>query len=132
MYLLDTNICIYALKNKFPELTEKLLQVDPNDMAVSSVTVGELEYGAAKSKWGEQTRTNPYLFLSSFTILPFTADDGIAFGRLRAELERKGTPIGPYDMMIAAQAITRSNTLITHNTDEFLRVSQLAVEDWTV
>ena len=132
MYLLDTNICIYALKDKYPLLSKKLLQVHPEEMAVSSVTVGELEYGAAKSRWGDQTRTNLYLFLSAFTILPFTSEDGIAFGRIRAELEQKGTPIGPYDLMIAAQALRRGFTIVTHNTDEFMRVEHLNVDDWTL
>lgn len=131
MYLLDTNICVYALKGRYPALSEKLLRIHPSEMAVSSVTVGELEYGAAKSRWGDQTRSRLYLFLSAFTVLPYTTDDALACGRLRAELERKGTPIGPYDLMIAAQALTRDCTVVTHNTGEFARVPGLAIEDWT-
>ena len=72
MYLLDTNICIYAMKDKFPALTKRLFEIHPNEICVSSVTVGELEYGAAKSVRAQQTRTSMLLFLSAFTVLPFT------------------------------------------------------------
>ena len=131
MYLLDTNICIYAMKNKFPALTEKLFDIHPNEICISSVTVGELEYGAAKSVRRQQTRSNILLFLSAFTILPFTSEDAKCFGELRAYLESRGTPIGPYDTMIAAQGVTRGLTVVTNNTREFSRVPDLALEDWT-
>ena len=130
-YLLDTNICIYALKNQFPSHTKKLLSISPEDICISAITVGELEYGAAKSKWGTRTREGLYLFLSAFTIIPFTSDDAIKFGKIRAYLEKKGTPIGPYDTMIATQGITRNLTIITHNTAEFSRVPNLNLADWT-
>ena len=103
MYLLDTNICIYAMKDRYPFLTERLLTIHPDQIFVSSVTVGELEYGAAKSRWGEQTRLRMQMFVSAFTVLPFSQSDAVVFGRIRAELAAMGTPIGPYDMMIAAQ-----------------------------
>ena len=131
MYLLDTNICIYAMKNKFPTLTKKLFKIHPNEICVSSVTVGELEYGAAKSVRTEQTRSSILLFLSTFTILPFTTEDARRFGELRAYLESRGTPIGPYDNMIAAQGVARGLTVVTNNTREFSRVPDLALEDWT-
>lgn len=131
MYLLDTNICIYAMKGKYPVLTEKLFQTPPDQVAVSSVTVSELEYGAAKSKWGTRTRIRMQLFLSAFTVLPFTERDAVLSGRLRAELAMRGTPIGPYDIMIAAQGISRNLVVVTHNTDEFSRVPDICLEDWT-
>ena len=131
MYLLDTNICIYAMKNKFPALTKRLFEIHPNEICVSSVTVGELEYGAAKSVRVQQTRTSMMLFLSAFTVLPFTAEDARRFGELRAYLESRGTPIGPYDTMIAAQGLARELTVVTHNTGEFSRVPDLTLEDWT-
>lgn len=81
MYLLDTNICIFALKDKFPALREKLLTVHPDEIAVSSITVFELEYGAAKSKWGAKTREVLRQFLSSYEILPFTVEDAAVCGR---------------------------------------------------
>ena len=131
MYLLDTNICIYAMKNKFPARTERLLEIHPSEICVSSVTVGELEYGAAKSMRREQTRSSILLFLSAFTVLPFTPEDARRFGELRAFLESRGTPIGPYDTMIAAQCAARGLTVVTNNTREFERVPNLALEDWT-
>jgi len=130
MYLLDTNICIYAMKNRYPGLTEKLLSIHPDEIAVSTITLGELEYGAAKSRWGEKTRRNIYLFLSSFEILPFSLEDASVYGRLRAQLEALGTPVGPYDVMIAAQGIARGLTVVTHNTREFSRVPGILLEDW--
>lgn len=70
MYLLDTNICIYAINGRHPNLTDKLLTVHPSDILISSITVGELEYGAAKSNWGERTRHTVRTFLASYDILP--------------------------------------------------------------
>ena len=131
MYLLDTNICIYLLKGQYPKLKEKLLSSDPSSLFISSVTVFELEYGAAKSKWAERTRIQLALFLAPFTILPFDADDAVAAGRLRGELAARGKLIGPYDIQIAAQALSRHLTVVTHNVDEFKRVPDLDVEDWT-
>lgn len=130
MYLLDTNICIYLMKNTYPHLTEKLLSHDPSDLLVSSITVFELEYGAEKSNWGERTRHKLAMFLSPFSILPFTADDAIAAGKIRGHLERHGIPIGPYDIQIATQGLSRQVTIITHNIGEFSRVPNLKLEDW--
>ena len=132
MYLLDTNICIYFMKNMYPELTEKLLSLNPASLLISSVTVYELEYGAEKSNRGEKNRQRLALFLAPFKILPFTADDAVTAGKIRAFLEKQGKPIGPYDIQIAAQASTRGVTLVTHNTGEFSRVPNLKVEDWIV
>ena len=132
MYLLDTNICIYFMKNMYPELTEKLLSTDPASLLISSVTVYELEYGAEKSNRGEKSRQRLALFLAPFKILPFTADDAVTAGKIRACLEKQGKPIGPYDIQIAAQAFTRDITLVTYNTSEFSRVPNLKVEDWIV
>ena len=132
MYLLDTNICIYFMKDKYPNLTRKFLLCNNNDFYISSITLFELEYGANKSKWPEKTRLKLYLFLAPFNILPFTVDDAIYAGEIRADLEKKGSIIGPYDIQIAAQALSRDLTLITHNTDEFKRVKELEIEDWVI
>ena len=131
MYLLDTNICIYVIKGDYPKLTEKLLSIHPDLIKVSAVTVYELEYGASKSKWGERTRDIMRMFLSSFEIVPFSGEDAISAGVIRAELESKGIPIGAYDNMIAAQGASRNLTVVTHNTDEFQRVPGIKIEDWT-
>ena len=130
MYLLDTNICIYLIKNSYPFMTEKVFSYEPSDIAISSITVFELEYGAAKSKWGEETKRKIAVFLSPFTILPFSTEDAIAAGQVRAQLEKSGRPIGPYDTLIAAQGISRGLTVVTHNTNEFIRVPGIKLEDW--
>lgn len=130
MYLLDTNICIYALKGKYPSVAQKLLSIHPNDIKVSAVTVMELEYGVAKSKWSEQSRKSMHAFLASFDILPFTEADAGICGMLRAKLAALGTPIGAYDIMIASQGISRGMTVVTHNVSEFERVPGIILEDW--
>lgn len=132
MYLLDTNICIYAINGRHPSLTKNLLTIPPDEIAVSSITVGELEYGAAKSHWGDRTRQTMYAFLSNFTVIPFDNEDAACFGNLRAALAQARTPIGAYDVMIAAQGLTKGLTVITHNTGEFSRVPGLKLADWTV
>ena len=130
MYLLDTNTCIYFLKNSFPALTQRLLETDPNELFISSITVFELAYGAEKSKWGEKTRQKLAMFLAPFTILSFDGEDAMVAGRIRSALEQHGTPIGPYDVQIAAQALAKGLTVLTHNISAFQRVPDLRVEDW--
>ncbi len=130
MLLLDTNICVFLMKNKYPAATQKLLNSDPSEIAVSSITLFELEYGAAKSQWPEKNRNNVKLFLAPFTIIPFDSNDAIAAGEIRQILEKAGTPIGPYDVQIAAQGLARGYTVVTHNTGEFSRVPNLQLIDW--
>ena len=130
MYLLDTNICIYAIKGKYPDIAKKLLSIRPEEIKVSAVTVMELEYGAAKSKWGDRSREAMRAFLAAFEVLPFTEQDASLCGLLRAKLAVEGTPIGAYDIMIASQGITRGLTVVTHNTGEFQRVPGIGLEDW--
>lgn len=131
MYLLDTNTCIFFLKDKYPSLSEKIMSRDPSEFAVSSVTVFELEYGAAKSQWGDKTRLRLAIFLSPFTVIPFDTSDAVVAGRIKGELAKNGKIIGPYDLQIAAQGLARGLTVITNNTNEFRRVPGLNVEDWT-
>ena len=130
MYLLDTNICIYAINGRYSKLSDQLLHIHPDDICVSSITIGELEYGAAKSRWGDRTRLIMHAFLSNYEVLPFTEKDAILFGKLRAQLALSGTPIGAYDVMIAAQGVARNLTVVTHNTREFSRIPGIVLEDW--
>lgn len=130
MYLLDTNICIYAINGRHPKLTQRLLTIHPDEILVSSITVGEMSYGAAKSHWGERTREITRAFLANFTVLPFTEEDAVLFGRLRAQLEAAGTPIGVLDLMIGAQGIANGLTVVTHNTREFRRLPGILMDDW--
>ena len=132
MYLLDTDICIYLMKDSFPALTKRLLSEDPNNVAISAITVYELEYGAAKSRWSERTRDALYSFLAPFNIIPFDAGDAAAAGQLRSFLAQQGSPIGPYDIQIAAQAFVRDMTVVTQNVREFSRVPDLKIEDWVI
>ena len=132
MYLLDTNICIYFMKNNYPNLTQKLFSMNPSDLMLSSITVFELEYGAAKSNWGEQTRQKLAMFLAPFNIIPFNADDAVYAADIRGLLEKQGLIIGPYDLQLAGQALSRNLTFITHNTREFNRIPNLRLEDWVI
>ena len=132
MYLLDTNICIFLIRNKLPYLKERLIKCDPDQVFISAVTVAELEYGASKSLNREKNREALLKVCASFgNILDFSNADTEAYGIIRAYLEKIGKPIGPYDMQIAAQAMTRNLTVITHNYDEFSRIPWIKVEDWT-
>ncbi|HJC31442.1 MAG TPA: type II toxin-antitoxin system VapC family toxin [Candidatus Anaerobutyricum faecale] len=130
-YMLDTNICIYAIKQKPPEVIRTFLKHNPDDICVSSITYGELMYGVEKSRAVERNRAAITLFLSTISILPFDSYASEEYGKVRAELERKGTPIGPMDMLIAGHARSEKLTLVTNNTREFFRVENLKVEDWT-
>ncbi len=131
MYLIDTNICIYAMKGLFPAMNRRLID-DREQIFVSSVTVGELEYGATNSRWSERTRQIFQAFLANYIIVPFDENDAIVFGKIRAQLATNGTPIGAYDAMIGAQGVARNLTVVTHNTKEFRRIPGLLLEDWTV
>ena len=130
-YMLDTNICIYVIKHKPPEAISNFLKHDPEDMCISSITYGELMHGVEKSQAVERNRAAVTLFLSSVSVLSFDDRAAEEYGKVRADLERKGTPIGPMDMLIAGHARSEGLTLVTNNTREFLRVENLAVEDWT-
>ena len=131
MYLLDTNIFIYYIKNRYPQLTHHIFSLNPNVLFLSTITVFELEYGAEKSNWGQRTRENLATMLAPFHFLDFTTEDAVIAGKIRGFLEKQGTGIGPYDTLIASQALSRNLTLVTHNTAEFSRVPNLRLEDWT-
>lgn len=130
-YMLDTNICIYAIKHKPPEVIKNFLKHDPDDMCISAITYGELMHGVEKSQAVERNRIALTLFLSSISILPFDYYAAEEYGKIRADLEHKGTPIGPMDMLIAGHARSEKLILVTNNTREFLRVEGLDVVDWT-
>lgn len=132
MYLLDTNICIYAINGQYPALKDYLLEIHPDEIVISAITVGELEYGAAKSLWGDRTRRIMHAFLANYRILPFSEQDAVLFGQLRALLSSSGKPIGAYDVMIAAQGLAGKYHVVTHNTGEFARIPGLILEDWTL
>ena len=129
-YLLDTNICIYALKNRPPEVLQRLQEVGRAAVAVSVVTVLELRHGAEKSQQPAANHLRLDFFLKPISVLNLEQEDALAGARVRAHLQRQGTPIGDFDTLIAAQAIARNLILITNNVREFERVPGLQVEHW--
>ncbi len=130
MYLLDTNICIYIINRHPLSVIEKVKTLESKDIKLSSISVSELEYGVSKSKYREKNREALIHFISGFDIIPFDENDAEVYGFIRADLEQKGEKIGPYDMKIAAQAISRDLLLVTNNTGEFQRVKNLRLENW--
>jgi len=119
------------MKKKYPELQARIEKEELFNICLSSVTVAELEYGIAKSMYPDRNRELLYGFLSPFDIIPFSELDAENFGYIRAYLNNQGSPIGPYDLQIAAQCVTRNLHLITNNVKEFERVPKLTIENWT-
>ena len=130
MYLLDTNICIYIINKRPAKIIEKISNLNLSEIKISAVTVAEMEYGASKSENREMNRSALKRFLSSFEIINFDTVDAEIYGIIRAELERTGNIIGPYDMQLAAQALRWDYIFITNNTKEFQRVNKLKLENW--
>jgi tRNA(fMet)-specific endonuclease VapC len=129
MILLDTNICITIINAKPPAVLERFKNYRLGEIGVCSVVAAELAFGVAKSG-SARNRHALEMFLAPLTILPFDERAAWAYGDLRAELERRGTPIGSLDTMIAAHALNLQATLITNNTREFAQVSGLHVDNW--
>jgi tRNA(fMet)-specific endonuclease VapC len=127
-YLLDTNAVIGLLNDATSQLAMRARRETATDIAISSVVVHELFYGAFKSQ--RATQNVALLDALRFTVLEYDKEDARKAGEIRALLASRGTPIGPYDDLIAGQALARRMTLITHNTDEFGRVPGLQIEDW--
>jgi len=127
-YLLDSNAVIALLKDADTPIGRRVRMCQPADVFVSSIVLHELFYGAFKSA---RTERNVALIDGlRFGALEFSREDARDAGEVRASLTAKGTPIGPYDVLIAGQARARGLVLITHNTDEFARVPGLLMEDW--
>jgi len=129
-FLLDTDTCIYAIKQDASVL-RRLLSESRADIAVSVITEGELRTGAAKSSNADKTRRRVENFLRPLSILEFTSEDAASYAQIRGRLERAGTPIGPLDTLIAAQAVLCKLTLVTNNQREFSRIPGLRVENWS-
>ena len=129
-YMLDTNICIYVIKPKPETVFRKLQNINPEDVCISSVTYAELVHGVEKSAAVEKNRLALSMLLANMEILDFDVDAADCYGKIRAALEKKGTPIGPLDMMIAAHAQSLGYTVVTNNVNEFSRVSALQIENW--
>ena len=130
-YMLDTNICIYAIKHKPEKVFHKLQEVDSEDVCVSSVTYAELVHGVEKSAAVEKNRLALSMLLANIEIKNFDTYAADCYGKIRADLEKKGTPIGSLDMMIAGHAQSLDLTIVTNNVKEFARVDNLKIENWT-
>lgn len=130
MYMLDTNICIFAIKKRPEKVLARLQTHKPSEICISSITYAELCHGVEKSQAKARNRLALTLFLSAINIMPFDELAANEYGKVRAALEANGTPIGPLDTQIAAHAKALNITLVTNNTREFQRVEGLHIEDW--
>lgn len=130
--MLDTNICIHVIKNRPETVIRNFLKHEPSELCISSITYAELMHGVEKSQDAERNRIAITLFLSPLSVLEFDSYAAEEYGKVRANLERKGTPIGPMDTLIAAHAKAEDLILVTNNTREFNRVEGLTVENWTI
>lgn len=129
MILLDTNICIYIINAKPPTVLARFQRYRLGDIGLCSVVAAELAFGVAKSS-SARNRQALEMFLAPLTILPFDEAAVWTYGDLRADLERRGTPIGSLDTMIAAHALSRQALLITNNLREFSKVPGLQLDNW--
>lgn len=128
-YLLDTNICIFTLKNR-PERVREVFKRHHGQMGISTITLMELIFGAEKSMHPERNLSEIEGFSARLEVLNYDRDAASHTGQLRAELAKAGTPIGPYDQMIAGHARSQGLILVTNNHREFERVPGLRIEDW--
>ncbi len=129
-YLLDTNTCIYLIKHHPPEVKQRLGTLSVGEVAVSSIVIVELWYGIAQSTKKKHNEAALEDFLKFVTILDWPRQASPEYGRIRAHLKKKGTPIGAMDLLIAAHAVALDAVLVTDNISEFGRVPRLKVENW--
>lgn len=129
-YLLDTNIVIYIIKHRPPEVAARFAELQADELCLSSISLSELLFGAAKSQQPAKAMEAISAIGEVLEIAAFDPAAARAYGPLRAELERQGRPIGALDTLIAAHALSLDATLVTHNIGEFSRVPGLRVEDW--
>ena len=129
-YFLDTNICIYLIKERSEFLLKKLHAAAASGVAISSITLAELEYGVQKSSRIVQNSVSLLRFLALFEIAPFNEEAAREYGIIRTELERRGVPIGNMDLLIGAHAKSAGAVLVTNNEREFSRIDGLKIENW--
>jgi len=128
--ILDTNICIYIIKQRPQAVIDKLLASPAEDIGISVISVAELRYGASKSGQPKKNHEALDQFLSPFEIVTFDEQAAMVYGRIRTAVEQKGRPIGPMDLLIASQALSLDAGLATNNVKEFKQVPGLRVENW--
>jgi tRNA(fMet)-specific endonuclease VapC len=130
MKMLDTNICIYTIKQKPVEVLNRFREEIPKGLCISAITLAELKHGVEKSAKPKQNEMALAQLLVALTVIPFDDLAAVEYGKICADLERKGRKIGTMDMLIAASALSEGMTLVTNNTREFERVSGLSLENW--
>ncbi|MGJ3502191.1 tRNA(fMet)-specific endonuclease VapC (plasmid) [Piscirickettsia salmonis] len=132
LYMLDTNICIYLIKQKPRSYYERLMEVEKSRhiLAISSIVLSELQFGVARSQHQRKNQEAINTLVNKLEVLPYEEKAAKYYGDLRTNLQRKGTVIGGNDMIIAAHALSEKAVLVTHNTKEFQRVEHLELEDW--
>jgi tRNA(fMet)-specific endonuclease VapC len=128
-YMLDTNICIYVIKN-YPQNLRDKFNALAEQLCISSITLGELHYGAEKSARRSENLTAIEHFAARLDVLPFDIKAAAHYGQLRAELERAGTPCGPHDMQIGGHARSEGLIVVTNNLREFTRMPGVRTENW--
>ncbi len=131
-WTLDTNALIALVARRSEALMRRVEAMEPGSLAVSAIVAHELAYGAYRSQRVEHNLETLRLLLADLVLLDFDREDARTAGEIRADLARRGSPIGPYDVLIAGQAKARGLTLVTNNIGEFSRISGLKVEDWQV
>lgn len=130
-WMLDTDTCIAIIKGKSASVLKKLRGKSVGQVGISSITFAELAFGAAKSTRRDEAQAALTEFLLALEVASFDSAAAESYGELRASLEKRGTPMGPLDTLIAAHAVALDAVLVTHNTREFRRIDTLRVEDWT-
>jgi tRNA(fMet)-specific endonuclease VapC len=130
-YMLDTNICIYLIKQKPPKVLKHFKSHAVGDIGISSITLAELRYGVSKSQHVEKNRQALDEFILPLEIEDFNEKAAAAYGTVRADLEKAGKPIGSMDMLIGAHALALGATLVTNNTKELKQIKDLKVVDWS-
>ena len=129
-FMLDTNICIYVIKRKPPDVIEHFKPIEISLIGISSITLSELLYGVSKSSKPGQNKIALMQFIAPLEILPYGDEAAQYYGDLRAHLEKQGTPIGSLNMLIAAHALSIACTLVTNNEKEFIRIPNLKIDNW--
>jgi len=130
IFFLDSDTCIFALKGQFPSIKKSLEKRAPDDIKISAIVKAELILGAHKSSRSREILPIVERFLEPFEIVPFDDPCVEYYCKIRFDLEKKGTPIGPNDLLIAATVTAHHGTLVTHNTQEFSRIPHLKLDDW--
>lgn len=129
--MLDTNICIYIIKQQPVDVLKRFLEYQIGDIGISSITLSELRYGVAKSTHQEKNAKALDEFIIPLEVVSFDEEAAHVYGDIRATLEKAGTPIGAMDMLIAAHAVSLGIPLVTNNIREFVRIPALNIVDWT-